>query len=143
MYAKDILNRKGRHVHAVHEDEPVATATGLLASYNIGVLVVYDDEGRMTGVLSERDIVRCLADIGSQALEQEVRAVMTRQVQVCEPKADVHELMQRMTRCRIRHLPVMEGEQLLGIVSIGDVMKHRMEEMTTEARVLRDRLLSA
>ncbi len=142
MYAKDILKRKGSHVHAIHEDEPVATATGLLAGHNIGALVVHDDEGQMTGVLSERDIVRRLADVGSQTLKLKVGAVMTRQVQTCEPKADMYHLTQRMTRCRIRHLPVMEDGRLRGIVSIGDVMKYRMEEMATEAKVLRDRLLS-
>lgn len=143
MYAKDILNKKGRNIRAIRESEPVSTAVGLLSGYNIGALVVFNDEGEMTGILSERDIVRSLANFGAETLAKNVGAVMSQQVQTCLAKAHMLDLMQQMTRRRIRHLPVVDGDRLLGIVSIGDVMKHRMEEMATEAGVLRDRLLSS
>lgn len=142
MTAQTILKRKGTETVTIHRDELIATAVNLLTHENIGALIVTDEVRRVVGVLSERDIIRSLAHTGAQTLKQSVRDLMTDQTLTCSPDDSVKKLMRTMTQRRVRHLPVMEDGVLRGIVSIGDLLKYRLEELETERHVLRDRLLS-
>lgn len=141
MTARTILRRKGTDTVTIHRDELVATAVNLLTQENIGALIVTDTVRRVVGILSERDVIRSLARVGAQTLRKSVRDLMTDQTLTCGPDDDVKTLMRVMTRRRVRHLPVMEDGVLRGIVSIGDLLKHRLEELETEQNVLRERLL--
>lgn len=142
MTAQTILKRKGTDTVTIHDDELIATAVNVLAQENIGALVVTDDVGRVLGVLAERDIVRSLAQRGAQTLEKRVYELMKTQTATCAPDDNVKDLMKVMTRQRVRHLPVMDDGVLRGIVSIGDLLKHRLEEIETEQGILRDRLMA-
>jgi CBS domain-containing protein len=129
-----ILERKGRYVATTSPGTSVADAVAKLAEYDVGALVVVDGE-HVTGVFSERDVVRRLATAGSiEGLE--VGEVMTSPALTCEPSATVTELMETMTERRIRHLPVIEADRLVGIVSIGDVVKWRIDELRTQTEQL-------
>jgi CBS domain-containing protein len=141
MVAEDILRRKGRDTITVAPDATLREAADILSEYNIGALVVTEAGDRVVGVLSERDIVRALSAQGSDALQTTVRAVMSDEVLTCTPSDRVKDLMERVTRRRVRHLPVVEDTTVDGIISIGDLLKTRLEEMETEKQVLQDRLL--
>jgi CBS domain-containing protein len=137
-----ILHRKGRQVTTIAADATVAEAVALLQERNIGALVVTDDG--VAGMLSERDVVRALADPERAAgvLDQVVSELMTTVVATCGPRATVDELMRLMTDRRIRHIPVLDEGELVGIVSIGDVVKSRIDELQTETDTLHDYLAS-
>ena len=137
MNVETILRAKGRDVATIEPDATVENAVRLLASRRIGALIVSEDGRRVDGIVSERDIVQGLADHGAGLLEQRVEDVMTRRVHTCSPEDTVEELMGRMTERRIRHLPVVEAGALCGMVSIGDVVKNRIEEVEYEASSLR------
>ena len=141
MVAADILRQKGSDVLTITADELVATAASVLSHNRIGALVVVDLRERPTGLISERDIVGCLARRGSGALRMEVGEVMGDGLITCRPEDEVRDLMALMTRRRVRHVPVVADGQLQGIVSIGDIMKSRLDEVQLETNVLRDRLL--
>lgn len=140
MKVKDILQHKGRSVVTVRPEASVATAVHRLALERIGALVVSEDGQHIAGILSERDIVRALAERGAEVLDASLRIeeIMTRHVHTCQPEDGVKDVMGVMTRSRIRHLPVTEAGRLAGIVSIGDVVKNRLEEVELEANVLRE-----
>ena len=140
MSITTILNRKGANVTTVGADEPLTDAVALLTQEGIGALVVLDGE-RIAGILSERDIVRRLAQEGSSALERRVAELMSRDVTTCPPDAAVDDVMATMTNHRIRHLPVVDEGRLVGIVSIGDVVKHRMDELEIETESLQEYVL--
>ncbi len=142
MTARTILKRKGTDTVTIHHDELIATAANVLAEENIGALIVSDEADPVVGILSERDIVRSLAKHGAQTLKKTVHDLMTSQTISCTLDDNVKDLMQTMTYRRIRHLPVMEDGVLRGIISIGDLLKYRLEEIETEQRVLRDRLMA-
>jgi CBS domain-containing protein len=142
MTARTILKRKGTDTVTIHDGELIATAVNVLAQENIGALIVTDDVERVMGVLTERDIVRSLANRGAQTLKRTVHELMKSQTATCTLDDNVKDLMQIMTRQRVRHLPVMEDGVLRGIVSIGDLLKHRLEEIETEQQVLRERLMA-
>jgi CBS domain-containing protein len=140
-----ILYGKGHDVATIAPDASVAEAVALLRQRNIGALVVADDESRIAGILSERDIVRALAEetLGhTSLLERQVSDLMTTDVTTCGSRATVNELMRLMTDRRIRHIPVVDNETLNGIVSIGDVVKSRIGELETEAGTLHDYMSS-
>jgi CBS domain-containing protein len=137
MNVETILRAKGRDVATIEPDTTVENAVRLLASRRIGALIVSEDGRRVDGIVSERDIVQGLVEHGPGLLEQRVEDVMTRRVHTCSPEDTVEELMGRMTESRIRHLPVVEAGALCGIVSIGDVVKNRLEEVEYEASSLR------
>jgi CBS domain-containing protein len=138
MRVAEILHHKGRHVSTVRSTERVAAAIKKLYDERIGALVVLDRWGKLVGMFSERDVIHALAQHGAEALEYEVHELMTPEVTTCAPGDGLAEVMAVMTVHRVRHLPVMESGQLVGIVSIGDLVKHRLEEKEAEAAVLRD-----
>jgi CBS domain-containing protein len=137
MKVSHILQEKGRDVVTVAATVTIAEATKLLAAKRIGAVIVRDGGGAVGGILSERDIVRALAKSGADCLSHKVADHMTRDVVTCSEADSVDDLMEQMTRGRFRHLPVVEDRQLIGIVSIGDVVKTRIAETVFEAESLR------
>lgn len=133
-----ILHHKGRHVSTIRTIDAVATAVRKLDEERIGALVVLDRWGKLAGMFSERDVIHALAQHGAEALGFEVHELMTPDVTTCTPEDRLDAVMRVMTAHRVRHLPVMEQGQLVGIVSIGDLVKHRLDEKEQEAAVLRD-----
>ncbi len=135
MQISTILTRKGSEVHTVNSGATLKEAADLLAEHGIGALVVTGTDRPVAGIISERDIVRELARSGGAAVDRTVADVMTTEVHTCEPTATVDELSRTMTERRIRHVPIVDGGQLVGIVSIGDVVKSRLVqlEIQTEA----------
>ncbi len=138
MKVRHILKVKGAEVATVRPDSTISTAVNLLKLNGIGALVVSADGSDVDGILSERDIVRGLVDHGDELMESHVSDFMTHTVKTCHLDSDVTSVMGEMTRSRIRHLPVTEGGKLTGIISIGDVVKNRLDELETETSVLRD-----
>jgi CBS domain-containing protein len=143
MTVKVILSRKGGDVVTIDPESNLATAVQLLAKRRIGAVVITGQDQRVAGILSERDIVRALAERGPPALEESVGNVMTRKVVTCNETETVGDIMERMTSGKFRHLPVVEQGQLAGIISIGDVVKYRLEEMERESNALREYILTA
>lgn len=143
MNVETILRGKGRAVATIRPDEPVAAALAALRDRNIGALVVSEDGLGVSGIISERDIVHGLADHGSALLSLDVAEVMTRQVPTCDPSDSVADLMAEMTNRRIRHFPVVRDARLIGIVSIGDLVKSRLDEIEDEASSLRSFIAGA
>jgi len=133
-----VLKNKGGEVVTISPDATIFDAARELSRHRIGALLVSGDGQSVEGILSERDIVRQIAEYGAEALTRRVRVVMTRNVMTCAPHFQVNEVMDVMTRKRIRHLPVVEQGRLVGMISIGDAVKCRLEEMRLEANVLRD-----
>ena len=138
MQIKQILRRKGSEVATVDAGESVRTALALLAAHEVGALVVSGDGQRIDGIISERDIARGLHQRGAGLLADPVSSVMTADVHTCVPTASVHELARQMTDRRVRHVPVVESDRLVGIVSIGDVVKARLDELEAERAQLVD-----
>jgi len=139
---EDILRKKGSVVETIRPDAKVLVAVHRMRMQNVGALVVSRDGERVDGVLSERDIVRGLTNHGAVLVEMSVVAVMSRSVPTCTPGDSLTSVMSQMTRTRNRHVPVVEEGRLCGIVSVGDVVKHRLEEMELETSVLRDAYLT-
>jgi CBS domain-containing protein len=143
MKVESILAAKGESVETIRPDREIALAAVKLRDARIGALVVSTDGKEVKGIISERDIVRGLAERGANVLDLTVRNLMTPKVIACTPEDSVTHLMKLMTSKRIRHLPVISAEgELCGIVSIGDVVKNRLEELELEATVLRDAYIS-
>lgn len=138
MNVAAVLDNKGRHVHTIHPAATVADATNALAGAEIGALVVTTVEGDVLGILSERDVVRGLRRYGAAVLAMTVADLMTRRVNTCTSEDSITQVMQRMTAGRHRHMPVLDRGRLTGMVSIGDVVKSRIEEVELERGVLRD-----
>jgi len=136
MTVSRILALKGRDVATIAPHRSVADAVTLLAARRIGAVIVGGDDGAVLGILSERDIVRALA-AGTDALQHPVSRYMTAEVVTCAPDMLIVDVMEEMTAGRFRHMPVIEGGRLAGIVSIGDVVKHRLDEMQHETQALR------
>ncbi len=132
-----ILDAKGRDVVTVEPDTLVLLALHEMSTRNIGALVVTKDGQHVLGVISERDVTRALVRHGSQLLSLRVQEVMSRPVPVCQPDDSINACMATMTRSRHRHLPVVADGVLCGLVSIGDVVKNRLEELELERNVLR------
>jgi CBS domain-containing protein len=138
MQVRHILREKGREVVTIASDATISEAARLLARRRIGAVIVRDRHGSVSGILSERDIVRAIADDSVAALGQTVDAHMTRTVSTCSETDMVEDIMEQMTRGRFRHVPVVDDDRLCGIVSIGDVVKSRIEETVREAESLRE-----
>jgi len=143
MHVNNILSAKGGHVVSIGPTATLETAARTLAERKIGALVVLGPDRRIVGILSERDIVRVLAEQGASALTQPLSQVMTRKVFTCSPSETIGVIMERMTAGKFRHVPVIEQDQVVGVVSIGDVVKYRLQEMEHESAALRDYIQSA
>jgi CBS domain-containing protein len=143
MTVKAILANKGPDVVTIDPTATLADAAKLLAQHRIGAALVLGIEGRVAGILSERDIVRALADRGAAVLTERVDQVMTRKVITCGEGDTVAQVMEQMTGGKFRHLPVVEQGKLIGIVSIGDIVKHRLHEIESESNALREYILTA
>jgi CBS domain-containing protein len=137
MLVGQILNAKGGKVVSTRQDATIAEVAGLLRRKKIGAVVVME-AGKLCGIISERDLARGLADHGAELLEMKVAQLMTRDVVTCTPEAGLDHLMQLMTEGRFRHLPVLRGGEMIGIISIGDVVKHRLSELEAETHQLQD-----
>lgn len=142
MKIKDMLADKGGKVATIQPYATIDTALHRLKLERIGALVVSEDGSTVAGIISERDIVRGLPDHGCALLDMKVSEIMTPSVKTCGPDASLQEIMGEMTRRRIRHVPVVENGRLCGIISIGDVVKNRLEELETETHVLRDYIIA-
>ena len=143
MKVTTILSRKGHDVEVIGPDAPLTIALHRMASRGIGCLVVVSPEQRVLGVLAERDIVRGLARHEAGLLRRHVHDVVSHGTPVtCAPDDELAVVMQRMTLSRQRHLPVVDHGRLIGIISIGDVVKHRLDELELETHVLRDAYLA-
>jgi len=143
MTVAAMLGAKGREIVTTTASATVADAAATLAANKIGALVVLGEGARLIGIVSERDIVRVVAQRGADALEDSLGDVMTRKVVTCTESETVDEVMARMTRGRFRHLPVVENERLIGIISIGDVVKARIEQVEREAEDMRAYIAAA
>jgi len=142
MKVEGILKAKGHDVETVGPDTAVVLAVDRLSSMQIGALVVSVDGRKVEGVVSERDVVRGLAKHGGRMLDLKVSEVMERHVPVCSPDDPIGDVMAQMTRTRNRHIPVVHNSQLYGLVSIGDLLKNRLEELELQTNVLRDSYIS-
>ena len=138
MQISQLLRHKGREVATIDGAETVRAALGVLADKEIGALVVSSDGRRIDGIVSERDVARGLHSHGAGLLAEPVSSVMTSQVHTCSPHMSVHDLARTMTDHRVRHVPVVEDDVLIGIVSIGDVVKARLDELEEERAQLVD-----
>lgn len=136
MNVATILKAKGTDVATVSPSVTLGEAARLLAAKRIGAVLVMEGQ-RLAGILSERDIVKAIGHSGVEALDRTAREVMTSRIVTCELNDSVDELMDRMTEGRFRHLPVIEGGELVGIISIGDVVKHRIAETVMETEALK------
>ncbi len=136
MLIAHVLGEKGAAVHTLRADATLEQAAAELDQKKVGALVVMEDGGTIAGVLSERDIVREVARRGASCLEDAVSSIMSRDVVTASPTETVDEGLGRMTDRRIRHLPVLDGGKLVGIVSIGDLVKHRIAAVEAEAAAM-------
>ena len=137
MFVSDILAEKGGLVYTVTPGTTLGQVSCLLSTRRIGSVLIVDRLDRVAGIVSERDIVHALATHGAPALELEASEVMTCNVVTCDPDDSIDQVMQTMTRGRFRHLPVVRRGELLGLVSIGDVVKARLQETEHETEALR------
>lgn len=135
-----ILKSKGRAVSTVRPNATLLDVAKKLGPKKIGAVVVVGDNGRVDGIISERDLIRAISEHGANALSVAVSDVMTRQVVSCQETSELDELMEMMTKGRFRHLPVIEEEALVGIISIGDVVKYHLAEVEMEVSAMRNYL---
>lgn len=140
MNVATVLKTKGRAVTTARPEATLKELADLLAIKRIGAVVVTGEAGRVIGIFSERDLVRLTAERGPAALSLTVGDVMTRNVVTCEEKSTLDELMEMMTTGRFRHLPVVENDQLVGLISIGDVVKYHLADMALEVTAMRSYL---
>ncbi|MBX3596442.1 MAG: CBS domain-containing protein [Rhizobiaceae bacterium] len=143
MTVKSILEEKGHDVLTLGPNDSLANAVQVLAKNRVGALVITNGDRKIVGILSERDIVRAIAKSGASALDLTVRETMTPKVNICNENHTINEVMEIMTRGRFRHLPVEKDGLLDGIVSIGDVVKRRIEDVEREAQEIRNYIATA
>ena len=143
MTAARILSRKDSGTITIKSNANISKAIDLLSEKNIGAVIVSDDGHIVAGILSERDIIHGLKRAGTALLESKVGDIMTTKIQTCAPSDTLRNLLAIMTERRVRHLPVMEDNHLVGIVSIGDVVKMRLDDLVTEAEALRGYITGA
>jgi CBS domain-containing protein len=142
MTVRSILNSKGHQIMSVEPDAKLAAAVRLLGEKKIGAVLVMN-QGRLEGILSERDIVRVIGERGAGVLEEPVSQSMTRKVVTCKETDTVAELMEIMTTGKFRHLPVIDSGKVVGLISIGDIVKWRVREYESEQEALRDYIKTA
>ncbi|MBN9453599.1 MAG: CBS domain-containing protein [Bosea sp.] len=143
MNVEQLLSGKGHDVVSVQPHRTLTEAIRTLSEKRIGAVAVMGADGALVGILSERDIIRALGELGAGALESAVSRSMTSKVVTCRPQTSVDELMEIMTTGRFRHVPVVENGRVTGIVSIGDVVKHRVAAIEAESQAMRDYIAMA
>lgn len=143
MTVKAVLVAKGGDIVSIEPAADLATAAKLLADRGIGAVLVLGADRHVAGILSERDIVRSIAARGAAALSEPVSQTMTRKVITCTPNDPLTSILEQMTKSKFRHMPVIEQGKLAGIISIGDVVKHRLDAMEREQAALQDYIRSA
>jgi CBS domain-containing protein len=143
MNVKAILAAKGGNIVSIEPTADLAAAANLLSARRIGAVVICGAGGRLAGILSERDIVRAVSEHGAAALTLPVGQVMTRNVATCAEDDSIASIMERMTTGKFRHMPVVAKDKLIGVVSIGDVVKQRVEEVEQESKAMRDYIQTA
>jgi CBS domain-containing protein len=142
MTVRAILDSKGHHILSVEPEAKLSAAVKILGERKIGAVLVMS-KGSIEGILSERDIVRALSERGANVLDEAVSEVMTRKVVSCRQSDTVGAIMERMTTGKFRHLPVVEGERVVGLISIGDIVKWRVQEYENEQEALRQYIKTA
>jgi CBS domain-containing protein len=143
MNVQSILQTKGGDVISIAPTATLQAAVHRLAEHRIGALLVLGPDRRLVGIVSERDVVRVLAERGAGVLSEPLSTVMTRTVVTCTRSDTIGEIMERMTTGKFRHVPVLDQERVIGVVSIGDVVKQRLREMEDESSALRDYIQTA
>ena len=143
MTVRSILENKGRDVVVISPDDTLSYAIAILAQYKIGAIVACDEAGHIKGILSERDVVRAVATMDVEIWKRPVSEFMTAKVQVCREHHTINQVMEIMTHHRFRHMPVEENGKLAGIISIGDVVKRRIEDVEREADEIRSYIATA
>ena len=143
MTVRAILDTKGHHVESIQPGAQLSDAIKLLGEKKIGAVLVLNVAGRIEGILSERDIVRVLSERGAGVLEEPVSNVMTRKVVSCRQSDTVSGIMEMMTLGKFRHLPVVEDSKVVGLISIGDIVKWRVQEYEREQEALREYIKTA
>jgi CBS domain-containing protein len=143
MTVRAILDTKGHHVESVQPGAKLSTAVKILAEKKIGAVLVLNVAERIEGILSERDIVRVLGERGAAVLDEPISNVMTRKVVSCRQSDTVSAIMEMMTLGKFRHLPVVEDGRVVGLISIGDIVKWRVQEYEREQEALRDYIKTA
>jgi CBS domain-containing protein len=143
MTVSIILAGKGRDVVTIEPSASLAEAVRVLAEKRIGAALILGADRRIAGIISERDIVRALAERGAAVLVEPVSQTMTRKVETCNESETVVTIMERMTAGKFRHMPVVDQGRLVGVVSIGDIVKHRVHEMERESVAMRDYIMTA
>ena len=142
MTVRSILDTKGHQILSVEPDAKLSAAVKMLGERKIGAVLVMN-QGRLEGILSERDIVRVLGERGAAVLDEPLGDVMTRKVISCKQTDTVSAIMEMMTSGKFRHLPVLEGDRVVGLISIGDIVKWRVREYEAEQEALRDYIKTA
>jgi len=138
MLVSAMLHAKGGKVDTIRPDATVSDLCGALKEYRVGALVVSEDGERILGIVSERDVVRALASSGPDALTRGVSEIMTGDVLTCSREDNIGDLMRMMTENRVRHLPVAQDNKMIGLVSIGDVVKYRVDELEHETQAMQE-----
>ena len=138
MHVSDVIGVKGRHVVRIGQTDTVMGAVKKLSEHRIGALVVENEWMKRVGIFSERDLVNAIARLGPEVLTHKVQELMSSPIISCRSSDRIEAVLATMTMQRIRHLPVIDGDELVGIVSIGDLVKHRLDEKELEANVLLD-----
>jgi CBS domain-containing protein len=143
MIVNRILSLKGREVATIEPGRSLSEAARVLAERRIGALLIVDGDRPVTGIISERDIVRAVAMHGAKALEEPVSRFMTEKVVTCTGETSINDVMELMTQQKFRHIPVVESGRLSGIISIGDVVKLRLEEVEAETQAIKEYIATA
>ena len=143
MTVRAILDTKGHQILSVEPDAKLSAAVKILSERRIGAVLVMSNNERIEGILSERDIVRVIGERGAAVLDEPVSAVMTRKVVCCRQTDTVGAIMEKMTAGKFRHLPVLEGGEIVGLISIGDVVKWRVKEFESEQEALQNYIKTA
>ena len=142
MTVRAILDTKGHQISSIEPESKLSAAVKMLGERKIGAVLVMT-KGQIEGILSERDIVRVLGEKGASVLDEPVSGVMTRKVVSCRQNETVAAIMEKMTLGKFRHLPVLEGDRVVGLISIGDIVKWRVQEYEREQEALRDYIKTA
>ena len=143
MIVNHILSLKGRDVATIEPSRSLSEAAQVLAERRIGALLIVDGQRPVSGIISERDIVRAVASLGAKALDEPVSRFMTQKVMTCTGETSITDVMELMTQQKFRHVPIVEGGRLVGIVSIGDVVKERLGEVEAEAEAIKEYIATA